>query len=218
VWIIMAARNVAVPKPKAKPAADAVACRFGPAATRTWLTSTPAGGDATVADTLRIADDFDIYSFDKWLRISDLLAAAQAVGVFGVAGHTVAILHLAGEHGFVDRHRVTLTTPGYAVLCSDDLDTVELLTDHPSGVDAAIHLLAQATHVTETLLHQRARLARTDWPAPTANVDRTDPRMEPAQARRGRRQAFRPFAVDIQVTPPPVRVAANTATSTRRRR
>jgi hypothetical protein len=185
---------------------------------RTWLTSTPAGGEGTVADTLGIVDDFDIYGFDMWVRISDLLAAAQAVGVFGVAGHTVAILHLAGEHGFVDRHRVTLTTPGWAVLCSDDLDTVELLTDHLSGVDAAIYLLAQATHVTEALLHQRARLAQTDWPAPTANVDRAGPRTGPARAQRGPRQAFRPLAVDTQVTPPPASVAARTATNTRRRR
>src|SRR4029453_4597619 len=77
--------------------------------------------------------------FDKWLRISDLLAAAQAAGVFGVDGASIGVLHLAGERGFVDAHRFTLTTPGYGGMCSDELDTLDLLTDHLSGADAAVH-------------------------------------------------------------------------------
>src|SRR4051794_39250715 len=62
-----------------------LACRFDPDAIRAWLTGANPSGKGTVGEVLRIGDDFDIYGFDKWVRISDLLAAAQTAGVFGLA-------------------------------------------------------------------------------------------------------------------------------------
>ena len=118
----------------------------------------PAGAD-TIAAGLGIGDDFDIYGFDKHQRLDALLAAAQAADLFGVADHHIHVIHLAGEHGYLDRHRITLTTPQHAVLCSPDLDTADLLTDHLCGVDAAVHALGAAAVHTDRLLDQRAQLA-----------------------------------------------------------
>jgi hypothetical protein len=127
--------------------------RFDADHVRTWLTQ-PTDTD-TIAQQLGIGDDFDIYGFHRWQRITNLVTAAQAADLFGPPGHVVEILHLAGEHGFVDRHRITLTTaqPGL-MWCSPDIDSVDLLTDHLTGVDAAVHLLGAAAEITDTLLHQ----------------------------------------------------------------
>jgi hypothetical protein len=126
--------------------------RFDADHVRTWLTQ-PAD-PATVAEQLGIGADFDIYGFHRWQRITNLVAAAQAADLFGPPGHVVEILHLAGEHGFVDRHRLTLTTPQLGLLwCSPDIDTIDLLTDELAGVDAAVHLLGAAAEITDTLLH-----------------------------------------------------------------
>jgi hypothetical protein len=191
-------------------------CRFDPNATRAWLTD----ANGAVAEKLGIVDDFDIYGFDKWLRISDLLAAAQAAGVFGVDSATVGVLHLAGERGFVDAHRFTLSTPGYGVLCSDELDTLDLLTDHLSGVDAAMHLLAQAAHATDTLLDQRSQLARLDQPAArTTDIDKSTKPATGTLRQPGAARTFRPLAIDPHApalhAAPPVDTAA---TTTRRHR
>ena len=194
-----------------------LACRFDPDATRAWLTRADLSGNGTVAEALRIVDDFDIYGFDRWVRISDLLAAAQTVGVFGLDNASIGVLHLAGERGFVNAHRFTLTTAGYGVLCSAELDTLDLLTDHLSGVDAAVHLLAQAAHIADALLHQRARLAHLDPARSTdVNTPTTDTTRRVRQPRTVR--AFRPLAIDPQRPAPPAAPAPDTAAATTRRR
>ena len=137
----------------------ATACRFDPATVRAWLTAPDPAGADTIAAGLGIGDDFDIYGFDKHQRLDALLAAAQAADLFGVPDHHIHVIHLAGEHGYLDRHRITLTTPQHAVLCSPDLDTADLLTDHLCGVDAAVHALGAAAVHTDRLLDQRAQLA-----------------------------------------------------------
>jgi hypothetical protein len=200
---------------------DATACRFDPTAARAWLTGPHPDGDGSVADVLGIGDDFDLSGFHKWPRITQLIAAAQTANVFGVADHTVSVLHLAGDHGYVDRHRITLTTPHHGVLCSDDLDTADLLTDHLSGVDAAVHLLEQAAQTADRLLYQRALLADVAWPAPAqgrdreptaASTTRTGPQPRPGKA-------FRPLAEDNPATTPPQTPApATNPPATRRRR
>ena len=166
-------------------------CRFDPDAIRAWLDSRHPDGGAPIAETLRLRDDFDIYGFDKWVRITDLVAAAQTAGVFGIDGHTIEVLHLAGEHGFVNTHRVTLAAPGHATVCSEDLDTAELLTDHLHGVDAAVHLLAQTANTADKLVALRAGVAHSSSPG------------LPKRAAK----AFRPLAIDPTArrvpTPPP---------------
>jgi hypothetical protein len=161
---------------------------------RAWLTGPDPDGADTVAAALGIGDDFDVYGFDKHLRLDALLAAAQGADVFGVPDHQVAVIHLAGDHGYLDRHRITLTTPQHLVLCSPDLDTADLLTEHLGGVDAAVHALRAAAAYTDGLLHQRALLAdrRTDRAAP------------PGRAVAG--QAFRPLgaAAPVPIDPPPL--------------
>ena len=137
----------------------ATACRFDPGVVRGWLTGPDPAGADTVAAALGIGDDFDVYGFDKHLRLDALLAAAQAGDVFGVPDHQVNVIHLAGDHGYLDRHRITLTTPQQGVLCSPDLDTADLLTEHLCGVDAAVHVLGAAAKHTDALLHQRSLLA-----------------------------------------------------------
>jgi len=191
------------------------ACRFDPDAARAWL----ADANGAVAEKLGIGDDFDIYGFDKWVRISDLLAAAQAAGVFELDIASVGVLHLAGERGFVDAHRFTLTTPGYGVMCSDELDTLDLLTDHLSGVDAAVHLLARAANATDTLVHQRTQLARLDQPAVrTTEVDKPTKPATRATRQSGAARAFRPLAIDPQAAAPRAAPIDTAAATTRRHR
>ena len=137
----------------------ATACRFDPGAVRAWLTGPDPAGAESVAHGLGIGDDFDVYGFDKHLRLDALLAAAQTADVFGVPDHQVAVIHLAGDHGYLDRHRITLTTPQHGVLCSPDLDTADLLSEHLCGVDAAVHVLGASAKHTDALLHQRTLLA-----------------------------------------------------------
>jgi hypothetical protein len=182
-------------------ASEGDTCRFDPDAVRTWLTGSHPSGDGTVAEALNIGADFDIYGFDKWVRISNLLAQAQDAGVFGVPDHTVGVLHLAGERGFVDRHRVTLDTPRHAVLCSDDLDTADLMTEHLDGVDAAVHVLEQVARAADRLLHQRAILADVAWPTPSRDPEQAArPGPEPARPHRVG-NAFGPLRLDTPTAP-----------------
>jgi hypothetical protein len=150
---------------------DATTCHIDRDAVRAWLRSPQPDADTTVADALRIGDDFDIYGFDKWVRISTLLDAAQRAGVFGVPDHTIGVLHLAGDHGFVDRHRITLTTPQHGAMCSGDIDTAELMTEHLAGVDAAVNVLVCAAQEATQLLYQRALIADVAWPTPNESRD-----------------------------------------------
>jgi hypothetical protein len=190
-------------------ASNATTCRFEPDEIRAWLTGTSPDSDATVAQSLRIGVDFDIYGFDKWERISNLVAQAQQAGVYGVADHTVDVLHLAGERGYVDRHRVTLNTPQHAVLCSDDLDTGDLFGDR-YGVDAAIHVLDQVARAADRLLYQRAVLADVAWPTP----DKAAPAQRPSPGK-----AFVPLATvkPAVATVAPPRPAAPTLNPRRHR-
>jgi hypothetical protein len=196
-------------------ASDATTCRFDPHAARTWLTSPHSSGDGTVADALHIGTDFDIYGFDKWVRISNLLAQAQEADVFGVPDHAVGVLHLAGEHGYVDRHRVTLHTPQHAVLCSDDLDTADLMTEHLEGVDAAVHVLEQVALAADRLLYQRAVLADVAWPTPPEQHVAAAPTPQSSHSK-----AFRPLATvnPDATTPTQGTPAAPAATPTRQHR
>jgi hypothetical protein len=149
---------------------------------------------------LGIGPDFDIYGFQRWQRITDLVTAAQDAGVFGIPDHAVAVLHLAGDHGFVDAHRVALTTPQCVVLCTEPIDTADLLTDRLCGIDAAVHLLtAVAGHATR-LLEQARPLAATGAPA----------------ARTGR--AFPSLRIDRDAAPRKPFAHLSSAAATRRRR
>jgi len=195
-----------------------VGCRFDPAATRAWLTSTQPDADATVAEVLHIDDDFDLSGFHKWPRINKLLAAAQDDGIFGVPGHTIGVLHLAGDRGFVDQHRVTLDTPYFGVLCSDGFDTVKLLTDHLSGVDAAVHLLAHTARATDTLLHQRALLAHVDWPTPPVGLASVAQNSARGVPQHGAGRAFRPLALAEPAASSPASPPDSAAAARRRRR
>jgi hypothetical protein len=195
----------------------AVACRFDAAATREWLSSTRPDTSVTVAEELDLGNDFDLSGFHKWPRINNLLATAQKDGVFGVPGHTIGVLHLASDRGFVDQHRVTLDTPNFGVLCSPGFDTVDLLTDHLSGIDAAVHLLAHTAQATDKLLHQRAHLAQADWPAPTiglAPAAQTAPRPGPQP---NASRAFRPLAL-AEPAPSSAPMPDNATAAPRRRR
>ena len=179
------------------------ACRFDPAAARAWLTGPDPSGADTVAAALRIGDDFDVYGFDKHLRLDALLAAAQAAHVFGVPDHQVNVIHLAGEHGYLDRHRITLTTPQRGVLCSPDLDTADLLTECLCGVDAAVHALGAAAAHTDRLLGQRALLANVARPTtPTDEHTATPATTVPGKA-------FPPLRAITgdQLDPPPMPAA-----------
>ena len=196
-----------------------VGCRFDPAATRAWLSSTrpDAGADAaaTVAQVLHIDDEFDLSGFHKWTRINNLLAAAQDDGVFGVPGHTIGVLHLADDRGIVDQHRITLDTPHFGVLCSVGFDTVALLTDSLSGVEAAVHLLAHTAKATDTLLYQRAQLAQVDWPTPIVVPAPSTPRPAPVH---GPARAFRPLGLAEQTTAAQTPLPDNATVAPRRRR
>jgi hypothetical protein len=199
------------------PVDDTVGCRFDAAATRAWLTSTRPDATVTVAEELHLVDDFDLSGFYKWPRINNLVATAQEEGIFGVAGHTIGVLHLTGDRGFVDQHRVTLDTLRFGVLCSAGFDTVELLTDHLSGVDAAVHLLAHTAQATDTLLHQRARLAQVDWPSPTVGQAPAAQRTARTVPQRSASRAFRPLAIAEQApTPKPIRDSGTAAPRRRR--
>ena len=167
------------------------ACRFDAEAIQTWLASDRTEVECTVADSLGIGADFDIYGFERWARITDVLAHAQASGVFGFDHARIGVLHLAGEGGFVNAHRIILHTPGQPTVCSDEMDTVELLTDHLSGADAAVHLLAQTAQTADALAHQLALLHD---PKPT-ELPTVDPRTHPL----GSGRPFRPLATDPQV-------------------
>lgn len=187
-------------------------CRFDPDTTRTWLTGPSPHGHDTVADWLGLDADFDIYGFDKWEKITNLVREAQQAGILAVADHSVDVLHLAGEHGYVDRHRVTLTTPLHAVLCSDDLDTEDLIGDR-HGVDAAIQVLGQVAAAVDGLLHQRAALADIAWPTPTQqpHMLATSPLLSS--------KAFRPLALTADPpTPAPATPATSPASSSRKHR
>jgi hypothetical protein len=179
---------------------QATACRFDPAAVRAWLTGPDPADADTVAAGLGIGDDFDVYGFDKHLRLDALLAAAQAADMFGVPDHEVAVIHLAGEHGYLDRHRITLTTPQGGVLCSPDLDTADLLTDHLCGVDAAVHALGAAALHTDRLLGERALL-----PNRSGHLSTEDHRRNPTRAMAGK--AFQPLGATTtpgRLDPPPL--------------
>ena len=199
------------------PADETLECRFDAAAIREWLTSARPDTSVTVAEELHLVDDFDLSGFHKWPRINTLLAAAQDEEVFGVAGHTIAVLHVAGDRGFVNQHRVTLDTPRFGVLCSDGFDTVELLTDHLSGVDAAVHLLAHTAQATDTLLHQRALLAQGSWPSPTVGLaPAAQTTVRPVPQHRASR-SFRPLALAEQAPTPTSMPDSGTAPPRRRR-
>jgi len=137
-------------------------CHLDPSEVRDWLTSFDGG--TTVGQRL-LGDEFGLSAFHKWGRITTLVAQAQQAGVLHVPGHRIDLLHLANDRGFIDRHRVTLTVPMHGTLCSPDIDTLDLLTDHLDGVDAAVHLLTVVAEETDHLLAQRALLA--DIPPPT---------------------------------------------------
>ena len=199
------------------PVDETTGCRFDAATIRQWLTSARPDTSVTVAEELHLVDDFDLSGFHKWPRIDNLLAAAQDEGVFGVAGHTIGVLHVAGDRGFVEQHRVTLDTPQRGVLCSDGFDTAELLTDYLSGVDAAVHLLARTARATDTLLRQRALLAQVDWPSPTVAVAPAEQSNARPAPQRSASRAFRPLAL-AEPAPASAPLPGSAAAAPRRRR
>ncbi|MDT5028112.1 MAG: hypothetical protein QOE61_4538 [Micromonosporaceae bacterium] len=198
------------------PADETIGCRFDAAAIRQWLTSARPDTFVTVAQELNVIDDFDLSGFHKWPRINNLLAAAQHEEVFGVLGHTIGVLHVAGDSGFVEQHRVTLDTPQRGVLCSDGFDTAELLTDYLSGIDAAVHLLARTAQATDTLLHHRALLAQVDWPTPTVALAPAAQRTARPVPQHSASRAFRPLALAEQA--PASAPLPDSATAAPRRR
>jgi hypothetical protein len=129
--------------------------------------------------------------FERWARITDLLTHAQESGVFGFDHMRIGVLHLAGERGFVNAHRITLRAPGQPTVCSDELDTIELLTDHLSGADAAVHLLGQTARIADVLQQQLA-LHQGREASPATTVD------TPARPR-GSSNAFRPLATEASI-------------------
>jgi hypothetical protein len=165
-------------------------CRFDAETIRAWLASDHPGTDTTVAESLGIGADFDIYGFERWTRIAGLLTEAQASGVFGFDNASIGVLHLAGERGFVNAHRIILQTPGRPTMCSDELDTLDLLTEHLYGADAAVHLLAHTAR-TADVLHQDLALLHQPEPLQLTTVD------TPTRPLRSAR-AFRPLAIDPQ--------------------
>jgi hypothetical protein len=200
-----------------RPADEAIGCRFDAAAIREWLASTRTDTSATVAEALHLVDDFDLSGFHKWPRINNLLAEAQDEGIFGIPGHTIGILHVAGDRGFVDHHRVTLDTPQRGILCSDGFDTAELLTDHLCGIDAAIHVLAQTARATDTLLHQRDLLAQVDRPTSTVRRAPAAQSTDRPVSQHSASRAFRPLALAEQ-PPSPVPMPDYGTTAPRRPR
>jgi hypothetical protein len=182
--------------------ASAAVCQFDAKAVEMWLLSPdPSHPHHTVAQTL-LDEDFDLYGFDKHVRLDALLAAAQHMGLFGVADHHVDLIHLAGRHAYLDRHRVTLTTPGHGVLCGPDLDTAHLLPEGLSGVGAAVHALHVTAEETGRLLTQRTLLADLTEPVPDLTTS-TDRRCDITRPRSGR--AFLPLhAPTSALRPPPL--------------
>lgn len=233
---------------RAKPDGPALRCRADAAMLREWLHrpdtpadspdvdldgASPVSDEApTVAQGLGL-DDFDLYAFGKLARVTRLLQAAQDAGVFGVDGHRIAILHHASDRGHADEHYVLVTTPLRGTLCSPPVDTVELLSAHLSGVDAAVHVLTVIAEKVEQTLDQHSDVAHALWPAarPTSTRPSNPPRHPaeippidatapdpPPRDRTGKARPFRPLAVGAESLPVPDTARPTTSTRNGRRR